>query len=351
MKKWSMPLIIAIVALLMAMSPANVSAGEGASLSITKAADKDSAYLGDNITYTIIITNTGNVTLVADNITDTLKGNITSHFSDNLTVGASKSWSYTYTVKDDDPDPLENTVEAHYLVEGLTTDISASDNCSVDLIHPSITVTKEADKTSASLHETITYTYTVRNIGDVTVDNITLVDDKLGPISLDGSDNTTLASGENITATATYTIDMSDLIAGLIVNTANVTGTDPTGESVFATSDPVLVSVTINKTLMTKAEILKLSGVPGKGIDTAPGLQKPFNPKSKAAEHAGKKNQAYDEEATDDGGEAKLKMKKLKTRSRIENQAYDEEATHDKDKPKPKIKKQLKIRSRAENHP
>lgn len=40
---------------------------------------------------------------------------------------------------------------------------------------------------------------------------------------------------------------------------------------------------------MTKAEILKQSGVPGKGIDHAPGLQKPFNPKSNAADNAGMK--------------------------------------------------------------
>lgn len=40
---------------------------------------------------------------------------------------------------------------------------------------------------------------------------------------------------------------------------------------------------------ITKADFLKGSGVPGKGLDTAPGLQKPFNPKSQAEEHAGKK--------------------------------------------------------------
>ena len=39
----------------------------------------------------------------------------------------------------------------------------------------------------------------------------------------------------------------------------------------------------------TKANILMDSGVPGKGLKNAPGLQKPFNPKSKAGEHAGKK--------------------------------------------------------------
>jgi hypothetical protein len=83
-------------------------------------------------------------------------------------------------------------------------------------------------------------------------------------------------------------VAISDL-PGPLVNTAKVTGTDPDGKSISATSEAVSVSLTINKSLLTKAEILKLSGVPGKGIEKAPGLQKPFNPKSKAAEHAGKK--------------------------------------------------------------
>ncbi|MBA7483698.1 hypothetical protein ES708_27022 [subsurface metagenome] len=39
----------------------------------------------------------------------------------------------------------------------------------------------------------------------------------------------------------------------------------------------------------TKADILKDNGVPGKGLDKAPGLQKPFNPNSQAGNNAGKK--------------------------------------------------------------
>ncbi len=39
-----------------------------------------------------------------------------------------------------------------------------------------------------------------------------------------------------------------------------------------------------------KAAILIKSGVPGVGLVNAPGLQKPFNPNSRAAERAGKKN-------------------------------------------------------------
>ncbi len=40
---------------------------------------------------------------------------------------------------------------------------------------------------------------------------------------------------------------------------------------------------------LTKACVLIESEVPGKGLGNAPGLQKPFNPNSKAGEHAGKK--------------------------------------------------------------
>lgn len=53
-------------------------------------------------------------------------------------------------------------------------------------------------------------------------------------------------------------------------------------------TDTRVFNITIPIPVPTKADILKDSGVPGKGLDTAPGLQKEFNPKSQAAKHAGK---------------------------------------------------------------
>ncbi|GAI48987.1 unnamed protein product, partial [marine sediment metagenome] len=53
-------------------------------------------------------------------------------------------------------------------------------------------------------------------------------------------------------------------------------------------TDTGVFNITIPIPVPTKADILKDSGVPGKGLDTAPGLQKEFNPKSQAAKHAGK---------------------------------------------------------------
>ncbi|MCJ7654624.1 MAG: DUF11 domain-containing protein [Dehalococcoidia bacterium] len=149
-----------------------------------------------------------------------------------------------------------------------------------------LSISKSADLTSAAVGETITYTYTISNSDNITIENIYLQDDKLGVISLT---DTTLAPAERVTATATYTVTISDL-PGPIVNTATVTGIAPDGTLVSATTDPVSVSLYINKSLLTKAEILQLSGVPGKGILKALGLQKLFNPKSQAAEHAGKKD-------------------------------------------------------------
>jgi len=49
-----------------------------------------------------------------------------------------------------------------------------------------------------------------------------------------------------------------------------------------------VITVTVDN-VHTKAETLIGSGVLGKGLENAPGLQKPFNPNSQAGKHAGKK--------------------------------------------------------------
>jgi uncharacterized repeat protein (TIGR01451 family) len=94
---------------------------------------------GDSITYLVIIDNTStDITLVKDNVTDSLAGDITSLFSDNITAGGSEQHIYTYTVKSTDPDPLMNDVTAHYHPEGLPNDITDSTYANVFLA-PTIT--------------------------------------------------------------------------------------------------------------------------------------------------------------------------------------------------------------------
>lgn len=285
MKKWiSIP-----VALLLALSlvmPTAIANAQDPGLTITKVPDKTSASLGDNITYTYVITNNTNNVTTNITLTDSKLGPITLS-STSLNPGENVTANATYTVVVSDfPGPISNTAT----VTGkdvydytLTANVSAS----VTLIpyKATLTIVKTADKTSASPNEVITYTYTVNNTGDVTIDNLVLTDSMLGTISLT---STTLNPGESLTATASYMVTTDDL-PGPITNTATIQGKDPNDNTISATSNIVKVFLTINKELLTKSQILKLSGVPGKGISKAPGLQKPFNPKSRAAERAGKK--------------------------------------------------------------
>jgi hypothetical protein len=90
-------------------------------------------------------------------------------------------------------------------------------------------------------------------------------------------------------------------LPGPLINTATAEGRDPNNNVVSATSDPLSISLSANKSLMTKAEILELEGVNGKGIENAPGLQKPFNPKSNAAEHVGKDDKSNKNEKSSNG--------------------------------------------------
>ena len=265
------------------------------SIVVTKTASPNPASLGDTIIYTYTVTNTGPVT--ADNLTlidDTL-GDISLNKT-TLLPGetATSTGSYTHDVVENDfPGPVTNTATATGTDPlGNTVTDNATAEVTLNAYTASIKVTKTAAPNPASPHEIITYTYVITNTGNVTISNLSLEDDMLGEINLD--EVTSLSPGENIAATATYTVTIDDL-PGPIVNIATARGEDPLG-TVITDNASASVPLTIDKTLMTKAEILKLSGVPGKGIDTAPGLQKPFNPKSQAAEHAGKKDRDNEEE-------------------------------------------------------
>ncbi len=115
---------------------------------------------------------------------------------------------------------------------------TATSSATVNLTYTaSLQVSKTADKTSAFPGDAITYTYEITNAGNVTISGITLKDSNLklgdqGQISLS---QTTLAPGENITATATYTVAETDL-PGPLTNTATITGTDPKSNQVTASA-------------------------------------------------------------------------------------------------------------------
>jgi len=192
--------------------------GSAPGLALTKAADRPSATVGDKITYTYTITNTGNVTLSNLALTDDVLGAITLSVT-TLGPGESTSGTASYVVVEGDlPEPIVNVATASGVTD-LNETVTAEDTASVDLTYTKgLTLTKTADPTTATVGDTVHYTYVVQNTGDVTLYDATLVDDLLGKLTIPE----TLAPGAVATATASYVVVEEDL-PDPIVNVATAT--------------------------------------------------------------------------------------------------------------------------------
>ena len=149
-------------------------------LSITKTADELSK-VGDSVTYTFEICNTGDIALTRDTVSDSLLGDLTSVFPAALAVDQCVTVTRTRTVLLGDPDPLTNTVTATYSggSAGSATD-TATD--STNLFQPSVDVTKNCTPDPVLVGEAVTCTIVVTNtssddspdlVGGTIVDTLT----------------------------------------------------------------------------------------------------------------------------------------------------------------------------------
>jgi uncharacterized repeat protein (TIGR01451 family) len=109
-------------------------------------------------------------------------------------------------------------------------DVSGSDDADVIVTYLSeLKLVKTASPVQASVGNVIVYNFSVENVGDVTIANITLSDDRL---DLDINLNRTiLKPGEIAGGTAKYTVRPEDL-PGPITNIATASGTDPQGDEI-----------------------------------------------------------------------------------------------------------------------
>src|SRR5262249_53700082 len=94
--------------------------------------------------------------------------------------------------------------------------------------------------------DTIAYTFTVTNAGDVTLTGIAVDDPKVGAVTCP---QTTLQPGQATTCTGTYTITQADVNAGSVDNTATAGGMPPSGPSVSSAPDSTSTSTTTVSTL------------------------------------------------------------------------------------------------------
>ena len=145
-------------------------------------ADSQQVLVGDTVTFTIYVENTGDVTLTNVVISDPLVPDCDNTYA-LLAAGASDTYTCTVTAAADFTNIITVTGD-----DPLGNDITDTDPSSIDVIDPSIDIRKNAegaDSQQALVGDTITFTIYVENTGDVDLVNVT-VSDPLVP----GCDNT-----------------------------------------------------------------------------------------------------------------------------------------------------------------
>ena len=182
------------------------------------------ADVGETISYTFEVTNTGNVTLTGVTVLDPLSGlSAIDCPATTVAVGDSITCTATYTVTQADIDAgeVENTATADSTQSGPdddteTVDLPQSATISID---KEGTFNDENAHLNADVGETISYTFEVANTGNVTLTGVTVLDPPSGLSAID-CPATTVAVGDSITCTATYTVTQADIDAGEVENTA-----------------------------------------------------------------------------------------------------------------------------------
>jgi gliding motility-associated-like protein/uncharacterized repeat protein (TIGR01451 family) len=217
----------------------------------------DCTDVDETISYTFTVTNEGNVSLSNVTVTDPLIATITGPTGDTNGDGkldVTEIWTYTgtYTITQGDIDAgqvtnqatAEGTAPDATVVSDLSDESSVLENdpTVIELCqNPKIALIKTGvvDDTNgngcADVDETITYSFTVFNLGNVTLSNITITD----PLVTVNGGPITLAPGasDGTTFTATYIITQTDIDAGFVENQATATGTDASGTTVSDLSD------------------------------------------------------------------------------------------------------------------
>ena len=239
-------------------------------LVLTKKADKSTYVVNDIVNYTLVATNTGNVTLDGVSISDTTLGSLTCTQPVNLapTDKLTCTGSHTMSQANVDAGKFDNTANAAGTFDSSPVN---ADPASVEVTttqNAALGLTKTDDLnpgTFNTLGQVVTFTLTATNNGNVTLHNVSVGDDP----ALDGFSCTvggnavtfpldSLAPGDAIVCTGTHSITQSDLVTGNLVDTASASSNEFTpadvGDTISANSTNLSISKTDNSSSYAAGE-------------------------------------------------------------------------------------------------
>jgi len=221
---------------------------------------------GDTVSYQFSVHNTGNVTLAPVTITDAKLGLTDWQCLASIAPGATQTCNApaAYTVKESDVihGSVDNSATATAKRSGSNDPITRTGDATVptDPASVSITHVKKATVTTpagdprtgpAHVGDKISYSFTVKNTGNVTIPTVTINDPGLGVSALECATDLAPGAEKTCTTSVTHTVSEADLVAGKATNTAVATVTPPTG----VTAPPPVPSTVDTPTETASAQI------------------------------------------------------------------------------------------------
>ncbi|WP_164877556.1 DUF7507 domain-containing protein [Prescottella agglutinans] len=217
---------------------------------------KSGVKVGDTVTYTFAIKNTGEQTLTDVKVNDEQFSG-SGELSDikcedeakSLDPGKSVSCTATYvfTDKDMNAGSVENTATATGIPPSKTPIESDPSKVTVTGDPESgLTLEKTAEPSeNVKVGDTVTYNFAITNTGDQTLKDVTVKEGDFtgtGDLSDITCPDTSLDPGESVTCTATYTFTDEDVKAGQVDNVATATGTSPSDKPVDSNESDATVT-------------------------------------------------------------------------------------------------------------
>ncbi|WP_116199414.1 DUF7507 domain-containing protein [Amycolatopsis circi] len=187
-------------------------------LTVMTSSNPTVARAGDALTVTVAVTNTGDVPLTA--VTSNDPGCPTKF--DRLEPGAAQSYQCTVKAKPDDFTILATLTGT----DPTNRPVTASGSAKIDVIHPELAIMKDAQPYEVRQGDKVTFSLLVRNVGDVPLTAVSVVDDRTPACA---HQIPSLAPDAQIEYQCTITAGATGF-----TNTAKVTGTDPTQRTVSA---------------------------------------------------------------------------------------------------------------------
>ncbi|MCL2781822.1 MAG: DUF11 domain-containing protein, partial [Actinomycetia bacterium] len=221
--------------------------------------------VGDTVTYTLVATNTGTVTLSGVTIGESEFSGDDAFLTDvgpcpptTLAPGDKLTCTVEYTVQQSDVDTADGLISNTATTSGTSpsgTEVTDDHSAQVHLTQTrGITLTKTASVVTVAKPGEVTYYFLVTNTGNTTVHDLTVTDP--GPVGGTGTmsspidcPETTLgpagSADDHVTCTATYQVSQGDIDArGPLVNTAHSDGT-AAGQPVHSNPDTATISVLV----------------------------------------------------------------------------------------------------------